>query len=323
VGALKIKLLPNELKAITTRSTTNTEAYECYLQGRALLQSTWSDSAILGSARKLFERAVEVDPGYAKAYAGIADCDAFAWISGKLDVSYEKMLAASSRAIDLMPNLAEAHASKGMALYLTGHAGEAIEAFERAIALDPALWASHLFYGFSCRDTGKFERSVPLFERAADLNPADWMSTGMLPDVYESLGQHELSTAAARRTIVRVEAALLQRPDNAEATSMGAANLVFLGENAKAEEWARRALLLDPDSFGVRYNVACVHAVVGKPDAALEHLEEIYSRVPRARHWLLGMLKNDTQINPLRDRPDFQAFLSRLEAATDDAGRAR
>jgi len=315
VGALKIKLLPNELKAITTRSTTNTEAYECYLQGRALLQTTWSATAILGSARKMFERAVELDTEYAKAYAGIADCDAFAWISGKLDISYERMLAISSRAIDLMPNLAEAHASKGVALYLGGHAGEAIAAFEQAIALDPELWESHLFYGFSCRDTGRFEQAAPLFERAAALHPGDWISTGMLSDVYESLGQRELSVAAARQTIVRVEAALLQRPDNAEALGMGAANLVFLGENAKAEEWARRAILLDPDSFGIRYNVACVHAVAGKPDAALEDLEEIYSRMPRVRPWLLGMLNHDTQVNSLRSRPDFQAFLSRLEAA--------
>src|SRR5215472_8887118 len=83
----------------------------------------------------------------------------------------------------------------------------------------------------------------------------------------------------------------------------------FWMKNAKAEEWAKRAILLDPESYGIRYNVACMHAVVGKPGAALEALEYIYSRVPRARQWLLGMVKHDTQFNSLRDRSDFQAFL--------------
>ncbi len=318
VGALKVRLLSEELKAITTRSTTSTEAYECYLQARAILQSTWSNRPMLRSARKMFERAAELDPGYAKAYAGIADCDAFSWVCGDLDASYQNMLANSSKALDLEPNLAEAHASNGLALYLSGHAIEAIEAFERAIALDPELWAAHLFYGFSCRDTGKFESAVSLYERAAELHPDDWISYGMLADVYEALGQHELSKSAARRSLLRIEAALIQRPENAEAMAMGAATLVFLRENAKAEEWAKRAMLLDPENFGIRYNVACTHAVIGKLDAALEGLEYIYSRVPRLRQWLLGMVKHDTQLNSLRDRPDFQAFLSRLEAETTD-----
>jgi adenylate cyclase len=76
--------------------------------------------------------------------------------------------------------------------------------------------------------------------------------------------------------MVRIEAALIQRPDHAEALGMGAGTLVFLGENAKAEEWAKRAILLDPESYGIRYNVACIHAVVGKPGAALARRSRIH-----------------------------------------------
>ena len=123
--------------------------------------------------------------------------------------------------------------------------------FERAIALDPELWAAHLFYGFSCRDTGKFERALSLYEHAAKLNPDDYLSYGMLADVYEALGQHEKSKSAARLSILQIEAALIQRPENADAIGMGAAALVFLRENAKAEEWAKRAILLDPESYGI------------------------------------------------------------------------
>ena len=104
-----------------------------------------------------------------------------------------------------------------------------------------------------------------------------------------------------------------RRPDNADAVSLGAATLVYLDEFAAAEEWADRAVLLDPDSFGVRYNYACTHAVIGNPDRAMDARERIYARSPRARGWLLGMVRIDTQMNPLRDRPDFRDLVVRLE----------
>src|SRR4029077_1339850 len=180
VEALKIKLLPQELSSITARSTTSAEAYECYLRGRATLHETWTDRAKIKLARKMFERAAEIDPGYAKAYAGMADCDTFLWTCGDLEVSFEEMLANSSKALRLAPPLAEAHASKGLALYISGHPKQAVESFEHAITLDPDLWGAHYLYAFSCRDTGQFEKAVLLYGRAAELNPGDWGSQSML-----------------------------------------------------------------------------------------------------------------------------------------------
>ena len=95
------------------------------------------------------------------------------WFSGDFDISYDQMLANSSKALELAPNLAEAHASRGLALYLTGHAEEARSMFDKAIALDSELFSPYFFYGMSCRDTGQFEKAVPLLERAADLSRND------------------------------------------------------------------------------------------------------------------------------------------------------
>src|SRR5262249_28336226 len=125
VSALSVRLLPAELKTITARPTKNVEAYERYLQARSILRLTWTSKSDLRTARALFVEAAEPDPGYARAYAGIADCDAFLWVNGDSDISYDQMLANSSRAMELAPNLAEADASKGLALYLTGHAEDA------------------------------------------------------------------------------------------------------------------------------------------------------------------------------------------------------
>jgi adenylate cyclase len=318
VSALRVRLLPDELKSISARSTMNAEAYQCYLQGRSTYYLSWGNTPELRSARQLFAKAIAIDPGYARAYAGIADCDAFLWVHGDLDISYDQMLANSSKAIQLVPNLAEAHASKALALYLTGHSKEASSAFERTIELDPASFEAYFFYANCCREMGHFEKAATLFERAAELSRSDPISLCILADVYQALGRSKQCESTAHQAMVRIEAALSGRPDAAFTISFGAATLVFLGENARAEEFVNRAISLDAKSYIVRYNAGCTYAVIGKAGAALECLEYIFSHIPRVRRWLLGMIGHDTQFDSLRSRPDFKAFMKRLE--TDVGG---
>jgi adenylate cyclase len=257
---------------------------------------------------------VEIDPTYARAYVGIADCDAFLWINGDRGISYEDLLAISSKALALAPDMAEAHASKGIALFVGGRAEEAAAAFGRAIELDSLLFEAHFFYGVNCRNRSDFDRAAALLERAAELRSDDFASLTLLANVYELQGRAELSRQTARRSLIRIESTLSQRPDAAEVLGVGAATLVYLGENARAVEWAKRAVSLEPGNHTVRYNAACAYAVIGEADAALEHLAYILSQVPRARSWLLNIIKNDPQLDSLRNRIDFQAFMKRLEA---------
>ena len=315
VVALKVNLLPEELKSIAGRATTKAEAYECYLHGRSSLFGGFGDKRSLREAREVFFKAIEIDPGYARAYAGIAECDALLWMSGGIDISYQDILSYSTTALTLMPNLPEAHAAKGLALFLSGHADEAMTAFERAIELDRELFEAHEWYGEVCRNTGQFAKGAALFERAAELRPTDYVSLMLLRDCYGSLGLHEQSVAAARRAFVRIEAHLAARPNDAMAICCGAATLVSLDENRRAEEWAKRALAISPEDYLVHYNAACTYAVAGKSDAALERLEHVYSRAPRVRSWLLGIVRHDVQLDSLRDRAEFRDFVDRLEAA--------
>jgi adenylate cyclase len=313
VVALKVKLLPEELKSIAGRATTNAEAYECYLHGRSSLFGGFGDKHSLRAAREMFSKAIEIDPGYARAYAGIAECDALLWMSGGTDISYQEILRNSNTALAFAPTLAEAHASKGLALFLSGRAEEAIAAFERAIELDPELFEAHEWYGEVCRNTGQYAKGAALFERAGELRSTDYISLVLLRDCYGSLGLHERSLAAARRAFIRIEAQLIRRPDDAYAICAGAATLVSLGENRRAEAWARQALAISPEDYLVHYNAACTYAVIGKFDAALERLEHVFSRTPRVRFWLLGIVRHDVQLDSLRDRPEFRNFMARLE----------
>jgi adenylate cyclase len=314
VEALKVRLLPAELKTISDRSTSDSQAYEYYLRGRSKFHESWGSIATLRSARKLFAKAAEIDPGYAKAYTGIADCDAFLWINGDLGISFGELLAISTKALELAPNMAEAHASRGMALYVAGRAEEVPAPFERAIQLDPLLFGAHFFYAVNCKDRGEFDRAAALFERAAELRFDDFASLTLLANVYEAQGRYELSRETARRSLIRIESTLNQRPDAAEVLGVGAATLVYLGQQKRAVEWAKRSVSLEPGNFTIRYNAACTYAVTGDADAALEHLEYLYEHVPRARLWLLKIITTDPQMNPLRSRADFQEFMKRLEA---------
>jgi adenylate cyclase len=173
---LKIRLLLAESQSIADRSTANADAYEYYLKGRSKFFETWGSTSAMRAARDLFTKAVEIDPTYPRAYFGLADCNAFLWINGDLGISYEDLLAISSKALELAPTMAEAYASRGIALFVGGRTEEAEAAFEKAIQLDSLLFEAHFFCGINSRNRGDFDRAAALLERAAELRSDDFSS---------------------------------------------------------------------------------------------------------------------------------------------------
>src|SRR6185312_11174816 len=196
----------------------------------------------------------------------------------------------------------------------SGHPEEAMPALLSAMELDTELFEAHFFYGLSCRDTGDFASAALHHARATELQSRNYQPFAMLADALMAMGHREESESAARRCLDRIEQAFGRNPDVAEVLGMGAVALVCLGENERADGWARRAMLLDPESYSVVYNAACTYAVIGKPGAAQKCLEYAFSQMPKARGWLLANAKHDTQLDSLRDRPDFQDFMQRLNA---------
>src|SRR5438132_78857 len=132
VKQLKVRLLPQEKKDIGETPTDSVEAYTYYLRGRQFLHRHSKSNYQL--ARRMFAKAVELDPLYARAYAGIADCDSFLSLIYHLDVGIDSILATSAKALALENGLAEAHASRALALSLGKRYDEAIAEFEKAIA---------------------------------------------------------------------------------------------------------------------------------------------------------------------------------------------
>jgi adenylate cyclase len=304
VEQLKVKLLPQEKKSIGQTPTDNIEAYTYYLRGRQLFYR--HSKSYYQLARRMFAKAVELDPLYARAYAGIADCDSFLFLHYHMDVGIDSILATSAKALALENGLAEAHASRGLALSLGQRYDEAMAEFEQAIALDPTLFEAQYFCARACFAQGKFERAAALFERAAELKPDDYQSLILLIQIYRSLGRDREKEAAARRGIERAERELTLHPENPRPAYLGAAALMAVGERERAKEWLSRALATDPEDVLTQYNVACVYSLMGDVEPAFDLLERL---LPYANHETKAWIKYDSDFDPLRSHPRYQKVL--------------
>ena len=308
VEQLKVKLLPQEKKSIGQTPTDNVEAYTYYLRGRQFMQRHSKSNYQL--ARRMFAKAVELDPLYARAYAGIADCDSFLFLHYHLEAGIDSILATSAKALALDNRLAEAHASRGLALSLGQQHEEAIAEFEEAIGLDPNSFEAHYFYARACVTQGKLERAATLFERAAENKPDDYQALCLLIQIYRSLGRDRDSKSTARKAIERAESELTLHPENPRAAYLGANALATLGEKDRAREWAARALAIDPDDVLIQYNVACVYSLLGDLEQAFDLLERL---LPNAGYELKhGWIKHDSDLDPLRSHPRFQKIMESI-----------
>jgi len=308
VEQLKVRLLPQEREAVEQIPTENIEAYTYCLRGRDFYRRYIKHYLQLG--RRMFAKAVELDPLYARAYAGMADCDSFLRYYYRFDISTDSILTLADKALSLDEALPEAHASRGFALLLAHRPDEAVAEFERAIALDPSSFEAHYLYGRLCHGQGKMEKTAALFERAAEINPDDLNVPTFLTHVYRSLGRDEARLRWARRTVEIAERQLALYPDDARPPCMGIEGLIELGETNRAREWISRALALEPDDPTVQYNVACGLTKLGELEWALDLLEHSLRNAPPE---MISWVKHDADLDSLRNHPRYQEILELIE----------
>lgn len=290
------------------------DASQFYLMGRSyFLRNIWARGA-LQIARQLFEQAIAVEPTYARAYAGLVDCDCYRLLLGEPGVSLETIEANSARALELDPGLAEAHAAKGLALYTIGDYAAADASFERAVTLGPELFEAHYFYARNCRSRGDHLRAARLFERAASLNRNDFRALGLLADEYRVLGRFDDSLAASRRCLERIKVEVAAQPDDSHALSFGAAVRAELGEHEGALEWAARAAAAAPEDPVVNYNLACAYAALGRADAAVDRLRAVFGTAMVNRRAFRDWVQHDSALDQLRENVRFQDMLVRVDS---------
>lgn len=269
------------------------------------------DEVISASGAANVRQGGGIEPQYARAYAGIADCNSALHAWHRVDVSLDNILAMSGKALALDPSLAEAHASRGLALHVGGRHEEAFAEFDKGLALDPNLYETNFFYGRLCFTQGDFEGAARLFERAAEIRPDDYRSPVLLLHIYRSLGREADRRRSAGLAVERAERELYLHPENSNPAHLGAVALAHLGERDRAREWAARALAIDPDDAAAQYNLACAYTLLGDFEEALDMLERV---VPGSTPEQLLWFKNDSDLNPIRDHPRYKALLETIDA---------
>ena len=304
--ALRVILREEERRALSMVPPADVKAYEYYLRGRQFLHQSRKKS--FEYARQMFARAIEIDPEYALAYAGVANSSALIHMYYPTsEGTLEQADRASLRALELDPELAEAHAARGLALFLMKQLDQAEFEFKTAMRLDPNQYEARYFYARACFQQGKLAAAARLFEEASEVSE-DYQASFFAAQSHEALGDEAEAEAGYRRALAVVEKHMELNPDDPRAATMRAVSLCRLGQQEQGLYWAERALAIDPEDAGVRYNVACLYALEGMADKAISCLEDAIRVGFGNRDWI----EHDPDLASLRDHPRFQALLSRI-----------
>jgi TolB-like protein/Tfp pilus assembly protein PilF len=307
--ALRVTLGPDVKMATQLGGTENTKAYDFYLKGIEYEgRATTQDRTY---ARQMFEQALKLDPDYALAYAALTRSLGHIYQFGGGDVALlDEMDAASRKALDLEPGLAEAHVARASYFNDRGDTEAAIEEYEEAIRLDPNNADSYWAFGRLRYQQGDFAETARLWEKSIELDPEFLYPIVLTPQVYTSLGLEDEVNRSLRRIVVASERHLELNPDDYGARLVVASALLELGERVdEAMLWASVVLASDTDDALTLYNLACFYSKAENVDKALESLE----RAVDAGYHDAAWVRQDSDLNNIRDDPHFGIVLDRME----------
>ena len=291
----------------------NMEAYEAYLRGRQLVGQY--SQTLLVTAPAMFRRAIALDPNYAQAHAGLADALALMaqWRFAPAAQVLPEGTAAASRALDLAPDLAEAHVAQGHLRSLGGDPEGARRAFERALELNPSLFEAWHYYARDCYARGEYARAAELFQRAHRARPDDFAPLVFAAGSLGALGDKPGSLAMAQRAANGLVRQAQLEPDNVRARYLASGVLHQVGRTEEGRQMADDALAMRPDDWSALYNGACFYSNIGESERALDLLERALRQGGGYVEWML----HDTDLDPLRGLPRFQALLASVHDRDD------
>jgi adenylate cyclase len=315
VAALRLKLLPDEKKAIEQRGTTDVEAYNLYLMARqAWISGDFGDPRREERVIRICRRATEIDPDYPQAWALMALAQANLRYGFTGNESLDDGVAAAERALALDPSIAEAHCPMAWGLAEQGRHDEANAEIAMALRLGPQSWevnkeAARLFYR-----QRRVEDTVRHLEIACALMESDFHGLGMLFACYMGQNNAEGARGVAERIIAQVEPIVARDPAHGTALIFGALSFAMLGEADRAQAWIERGLLLDPDNQTMRYNLAWgLIAIFHDETRAIDMLEPVFAN---AGPNVIRLAANDPNLDSLRADPKFQQMLEAARKRT-------
>jgi TolB-like protein/Flp pilus assembly protein TadD len=295
-------------EASASQQQVDPKAYDFFLRGLSYFAKHTTQDNVY--ARQMFNRAIEIEPDYGRAWAGMAYTYGFEYMYfNATDVNRSEAKRTSSRALELAPNLAESHVSAGIAHCMNSAYAAAEVEFEKAIELDPKNYEAWYFFGRTKVHEGDMARALKLFERASKVRPEDFQSVLLQAQLYTSLGREDKALEVTRLGIERVRAILELNPDDNRALNLGAFALLRLGRKDEAAEWMKASMSNAPLDSIIQYNAACFFSLAGDEEQALDCLENCLVKVGNiSREWL----EHDSDMDNIRKHPRFAEIISRF-----------
>jgi adenylate cyclase len=308
VEALKVKLLPEEKKAIEQRGTTNVEAYKLYLLARQYWATgNHGDPRREERVMRICSRAVQFDPYYAQAWALLAIAQSN--LRYEFNREVDDGFAAAHTALSIDPTVAEAHCAIIRRLEEQGRQAEAEAELEKALRLASDSWEVNKAGAYLRRLRSDVAGAIAHLEKAVQAMDSDFCAWATLATFYQAQGECEKVREAAGKMVSESEKALQQDPSNGAALGIIAGGYAILGESERAREWIERAMLIDPDNLSMRYNFACVLAsYVGDKEEAFRLLEPTLAE---SGAMLLKIVETDPDFDCMRDDPRFRKMIAR------------
>jgi len=286
--ALEATLSPEETQRINEFPTQSLEAYNAYMRGRQLLPQR--NSKDLEMAMASFRHAVELDPQFALAWVGIAECAVLLNSHGTLnpDEQMEIVQDAVNRALEINPNLGEAYVSKGSLLNSLKQDKQAEAAYKRAIELSPNYATAYHWYAILISDTNdRFKESLDLIDKAIELDPLSPILRMVKAIIYGRMGRFADEETTYRQLIS-------SNPEFSPGMGSIARNLYarHLGQLDEAVTWAQKANKADPGKINIltiEYSLWLSMNDDARAQIIYRQMEDLdagNSWLPSARSWM-------------------------------------
>jgi TolB-like protein/Tfp pilus assembly protein PilF len=272
VDALKLRLLGDGRAKLLKRYTDNPEAYSLYLRGRFYWNKRTTESTRI--AIELYEKAIEIDPKYALAHSGIADCyntSGFAYDLGAMPAAevIAKAKNAAQTALEIDGSLAEAHTSLAYAKHLFDWDWEgAEEGFRHALRLNPNYANAHHWYAHLLMALGRLNEALFESERALELDPISAV-------MNNHLGWHFMYAREYDAAIAQLDRTLLIDPEFVLAHWYKGIVFGIVGRNSDAEAAYERAMSPADQDLVIRADAAHFYAASGQEERARAELDEL------------------------------------------------
>ncbi|HEX5628396.1 MAG TPA: tetratricopeptide repeat protein, partial [Usitatibacteraceae bacterium] len=309
-GALRIKLSPHEARAIATKPTDNLQAYDAYLRARSFARRVTRTD--LEFALQMYERAIELDPGFAVAYAGLANVCGLYYEWHERDARWvEKGLAASEKALELSPNLPEALSARARIFYAQKDYDKTARLAEQAVALKPDCDGAYYMLGRAYFASDRLEQAAAIADRAIEANGDDYNVYIPFMQVMSRLGRQAAAEEMKRRHHQTLERHLETVPEDVRARILLGNAFASSGDRERAVREIRKALELRPDDTNILYNAACVYGLLEDRGEALALLRRLKQAGILNADWA----RRDPDLACLHQDPDFLALIGSAPVA--------